>query len=129
MGCCFQDLFSMASSILVQFSSSLFSMHSVSVHYWIDQSSLLLSIPVRVFASWILTPVSLDEVQLPRYLNFSTNFRGLPRRVRVTPRWKHMYTVLITFRYMLMPPAACSRLRSRDSAWVSVFTRSAMSSA
>ena len=48
----------------------------------------------------------------------------------ISPFWlKHMYSVLSAFTWRRLPPAACSRLCSMDSAWVGVFARSAMSSA
>ena len=41
---------------------------------------------------------------------------------------KYMYSVLSAFTWKSMPPAAHSRLYSRDSAWSDVFARSTMSS-
>ena len=38
----------------------------------------------------------------------------------------YMYSVLFAFTWKPMPPAASSRLCSRDSAWVGVFARSAI---
>ena len=95
VGCCFQDLFKTARSILMKFSYSLFLMRFVNVHVVHPYSSMntatawkesrfilsnrsdfhiidILSIAVHVFTS--LTPLSVDEILLPRYLNSSTNF-------------------------------------------------------
>ena len=41
----------------------------------------------------------------------------------------HVYSILSVLTWRQMPPAACSRISSRDSAWVDVFARSTMSSA
>ena len=47
----------------------------------------------------------------------------------MTPFWlKHMYSVLSAFTWRPMPLAACSRLCSRDSAWIGIFARNAMPS-
>ena len=60
----------------------------------------------------------------------STNFKGQPFRVEMaSSRLKHMYSVLSAFTWRIMLPAGCSRLCSRDSAWVGVFIRNAVSSA
>ena len=90
-----------------------------------------LSIAAHAFSSRILS-FSVDETLLPRYVNLFTNFREPPFSVKISPFFfclKHMYSVLSAFTWRSMPSAACSRLCSRDSAWVSVFARSAMSSA
>ena len=36
---------------------------------------------------------------LPRYMNLSINFRGLPFRVEMAPQLKHMYSILFAFTY------------------------------
>ena len=107
-GCCFQDLFNIACSILVQLSSCFFSIHFVSVHVVhpysrIDTPAALkklrfilsdrsdfhminnLSIAVHTFARHIL--MSVDEMLLPRYVNFSTNFSELSFSVEIFPSW------------------------------------------
>ena len=82
------------------------------------------------FVRCILTSFSVDETILPRYMNLSTNFRGLPFRVEMAPsRLKHIYYILFGWMWRPMPPAACSKLGSKDSAWVGGFARSARSSA
>ena len=153
MGCCFQDLFNLAGSILVLFPSSSYSMCFISVHVvhpyssvgptavWKKSRFILLdishfymidslSIAVYAFARHKLTSLSGNEMLLPTYLNLSTNFRTRPFRVEIAPsQLKHVYFVLSVLTWKLMPPAACSRLCIRDSAWVCVFARSAMSSA
>ena len=88
-----------------------------------------LSIAVHVFAKCILISLSEDEILLLRYMNLFTNFREPQWKVEMAPWLKHVYSVLFTFTWRPMPPATGSRLCSRDSAWVSVFTRSAISSA
>ena len=70
----------------------------------------------------MLTLLSVDEILLTRYMNLSTNSRGLPFWV------KHMNSVWSEFTERSMPFAACSKLCRRDSAWVIVFARSVKSS-
>ena len=153
VGCCFQDLSDLARSILVHFPSSFFSVRFFSVHVvhpysrigttvtWKKLCFILsdrcdfhmidnLSKAVPVFTRRILIPFSVDETLLPMYVYLSTYFRELLFRVKLYPfLLKYMYSVLSVFTWRLMPPAACSRLRSRDSAWVGVFAKSAISSA
>ena len=121
MECCFQDLFSITRSILGQFTSSFFSIHFVSVHVVHPNSSTdtttalkkyclilsdrsdfyiidSLSIAVNAFTKRILTSLSVDEMLLPRYVNLSTNFRGLLFRVETAPsRLKHMCFISFAF--------------------------------
>ena len=121
LGCCFQDLFSIARSILVQFLSSFFSISFVSVHvvhpysnidttaawkkfcfYLSDKTGfdmidrVLIALPA--FAMSILISLSVDETLLPRYVNLSTNFRKPPFEVEMSPSWlKHIQSVLFAF--------------------------------
>ena len=47
--------------------------------------------------------------------------------VEMPPFWlKYMYSILSAFTWRPMPPAVCSRLGSRNSAWIGVFARNAM---
>ena len=89
-----------------------------------------LSIAVHIFAKCVLISLSVDEMLLLRYLNLSTNFRGLPLRVEMAPFClKYMYSVLLAFTWSPVSPDAYSRLCSRNSTWVIPFVRSAKSSA
>ena len=148
----FQNLFNIACSILVQFPSRF--LYVLCQHpcgasmqqYWhyccLEKSSLILldwsnfhmidklSISVHAFAGSILKSLSAVKTLLPRYMNLSISFRGLPSRLEIFPsQWKHIYSILFEFTWWPMPPAVCSRLCSRDLAWVGVFARSAISSA
>ena len=90
VGCCFQDLFNIAQSILVQFPSRFFFLHFVSIHVVHPYSSIdttaawkkscfilsdrsdfhmidSLLIAVYTFARHILTSFSVNEMLLPRY--------------------------------------------------------------
>ena len=140
MRCCFQDLFNIDCSIIVQFPFSFFLILFVSSHvvhpYWTtdttaarkkllfilsDRLDLLimdsLSIPVHAFARCILMTLSEDEMLLPRNVNLATNFREPQFKVEMSPfGLKHMYSVLSAFTCWPMPPAACSRLSRRNSA-------------
>ena len=133
MGCCFQDLFSIVRSILVQFLSSLFSICLVSIHVvhpynridtsdaWKKLSFISsdksdfhvinnLLIAVYAFASPILMLFSVDEMLLPRYVILSTDFREPQFSMEMSPFWlKYMYSVLSAFTWRPMPPAACSK--------------------
>ena len=51
-----------------------------------------LSIAFHTFARRILILFSVDEILLPRYVNWATTFRGLPLRAEMVPFClKHMY--------------------------------------
>ena len=116
MGCCFQDFFNMTHSILVQLSSSFFSIRFVSFHVvhpysskdttatWEEFCFILsdnfdfhtidnLSIAVDAFASRILMSFLVDETLLPRYVNLSSSFRVPPFWVKMSPLLKNMYSV------------------------------------
>ena len=106
MECCFQDLFNIAHSILVQFPSSFFSVRRVSVNVVHPYSRIdtnaarkklcfILSnrfdfhmienllMAVDAFASCILMSVAVDETLLPRQVNLSIDFRKPPFRVEI----------------------------------------------
>ena len=110
VGCCFQDLFNMAHSILMHFPSSLFSIFLVSIRVVHPYSKIdttdawkklrfnlsdridfhmidNLSIAVHSFASRILMSLSVDETLLPRYVNLSANFRESPSRMELSSFW------------------------------------------
>ena len=76
-----------------------------------------LSIAVNAFASRILMLFSIDETLLLGYVNLSADFREPPFKVEMSPSWlKHKYSILSPFTWRPIPPVACSRLCSRDSA-------------
>ena len=57
-----------------------------------------LSIAIRAFFMHILTYLSVDEILLLRYMNWSTNFRSSPFSEEMAPSWlKHMNCVLVCF--------------------------------
>ena len=56
-----------------------------------------LSIAVHIYPVNMLISLSADEVLLLRYINWSTNFRGLPLKVEMAPCLKHMNFVLSLF--------------------------------
>ena len=63
-----------------------------------------------------LTSLSVDKILLPRYLNWSTNFRGLEMAPSCL---KHMNSVLSTS--ALRPMLRCSRLCSWGSVMAGIF--------
>ena len=100
--------FNIACSILVQFPSSFFSIHFVSVNMvhlysrsdttaaWkkshfisLDRSDFHMinspSVAILTFTRCILMSLSVDETLLPRYVNLSTNFGGMSFRVETPP--------------------------------------------
>ena len=87
-----------------------------------------LSMAVHALGRRILTSLSIDETLLPRYVKLSTNFRGSLLRVDMAPSCLNN-SILLAFTWRPIPPAACFRLLSRDSASASVFARSIISSA
>ena len=65
-----------------------------------------LSIAVHAFVRCMLSSLSADEILLPSYVNLSSNFRGLPLRVEMTPaRLKRTHSVLLAFSWSLLLPA------------------------
>ena len=85
---------------------------------------------IVVHTSHTLMSLSINEMLILRMVNLSTNFREPPFSVEMsTFSLRHLYSILYTLTWRPMPLAACSRLCSKDSAWVGVFARSAMSSA
>ena len=99
VGRCFQDLFDIARSILVQLSSSFFSKRFISilvVHPYIRMAMTVaqkkmrfissdksdfhmtdsLSVAVHAFASYVLMSLSVDKTLLPRKENLSIGFGG-----------------------------------------------------
>ena len=57
-----------------------------------------LSISVHAFTRHMLTSLSVDEILLLRYMNLSTNFRGLPLQVKIAPSFlKQMNSVFFSF--------------------------------
>ena len=77
-----------------------------------------LSIAVHTFARLTLTWFSVNKLFPPRYVNMSTNSRGLSLRVDMAPsRLKHMNSVIYAFTKRLIPPADCSTLCNYNSAW------------
>ena len=70
--------------------------------YWRDQISIwliILSIAFRAFTRCILTSLLVDEILLPRYVNFSTNFRGLTLKGEIAPSF-HWIFFNCTFFYL-----------------------------
>ena len=55
-----------------------------------------LSIAVYAFVVRTLTSLSVDEILLPKYINWSTNFRDLPLRTEMAPCFKHKNSVLFS---------------------------------
>ena len=105
--CCFQDLFNIAHNILVQLSSSFYSLCLVSVRVvhaysrtnstaawkklffilsdWSDFCMINnLSIAVHAFARHKLMWFLVEEILLPRYVNLSTNLKEQPFRVEMS---------------------------------------------
>ena len=81
----------------------------------------MITIPAfKTFARSMLTSFSVDEMSLPRYVNVSIYYRGLPFKTEITSCLKHMNSVLFVFTVRPMPPAAYPRLCCRDSAWAGV---------
>ena len=88
-----------------------------------------LSIAVHAFLMHILTSLSVDEILLPSYAKWSTDFQGLLFNVMAPSSLKHTKSVLFEFTWRPTPLAACSRLCNRHSTWATVFVRSAKQTA
>ena len=87
-----------------------------------------LSITAHTFPMCMLTSLSVDEILLPRYMNWSTYFRSLPfDEVMALFCLKHI-RILSEFTLRTMPLTAYSRLCSRDLALPDLFAHSARSS-
>ena len=88
-----------------------------------------LSIAVHALVSCVSMSFSVDKTLHPRKVNLSTSFREVLSSVEMSPVWlKHVYSVLWILTWRPMPVAACSKLCSSVSAWLSVYARIAMSS-
>ena len=145
--CCLQNLLKTACRILVQYPLVFFFMRFVSVHMVLPYSSTdiatawkksrfilsersdfymidNLSITVHAFTRRMFISLSVDEILLPRYLNWSTNFEV----EMASSLWKYMIFFLFAFTQRQMLSAACSGLCSKHSAWGGVFARSSRSS-
>ena len=56
------------------------------------------SVALHNFAWRILTSLSVDEILLPRHVNWSTNFKNLPFKDEMAPsHLKHIDSVLFAF--------------------------------
>ncbi len=114
VGCCFQKLFTVARSILVQLLSSFFSSRLVSVHVvhlyssidkitaWKKLRFILsvhmtenLSIAVHAFANCVSMSVLVDETLLPRQVNLSKYSQQQRYRLFATITADHLSRLLI----------------------------------
>ena len=76
-------------------------MHS----YMVDN----LSVAFHVLPLSMLISLAIDEILLPRYVNWSTNFKSLSLEQGMVPFFsKHMNSVLSEFTLRPKPLAACS---------------------
>ena len=67
--------------------------------YWFYCSLCLIPTAVHTFASRVLMSFSVDETQLPRYVNLSSSFRKPPFRVEMSLLWlKHNTQQVKTWR-------------------------------
>ena len=143
VGCCFQDLFKAVRSILVQFPSRLFSMYFVKVHVVLSytnstdtptawkNSRFILSdwsdfqivhnqlIAAYVFPMCMLVSLSVDEIWLPKYMNWPTNFRGLSFKEMATS-WLKTHQTSCRDRYLFLP----APVYTAGLTWVGVSKRS-----
>ena len=103
--CCFQNMFNITRSILVQFPSIFFSVsvHLVHIESRINRNAAWkklriilsdrldfhvinsLSITIHACSGRILMSLAVDETLLPKYLNLSTNFGKPLFRVKMSP--------------------------------------------
>ena len=75
-----------------------------------------LLIAVDALTIRMLSSLSLDKILLLKFINWSTNFRGLPINDEMTPLLlKYMNSVLSEFTQRLTPLAAFSKLCSRNA--------------
>ena len=91
--------------VSLEFSVDTFAARKKSGFYMI----YCLSIALHIFARSTLIYLSVDEMLPPRYVNLSTNFRGLPL-ITITPCLKHMYSVLFVLTLWAMLSAVGIRL-------------------
>ena len=55
------------------------------------------SIVVHALTRCMLTLLSIDEMLLPRYVNWSTNFRGLPLTVEMVPFYQNIFNLFYLY--------------------------------
>ena len=111
VGYCLRDLFKIAHSILVLFQSSFFSIYFISIQVvhpcsssdtattW-KKSSFISSerSDFHMIDILLLVIHAFDRHMLPRYMNWSTNFRGVSLIVEMASFYlKHMDSVLFAF--------------------------------
>ena len=108
---CFQDLFKRACSIVVWFLSSFFSRCFIRVQLvtksskefvfiFLERSNfhmvIKLLIEVQALSMCLLTSLSVDEILLLKFVNWSIDFRGLLFNEKMTLSWlKHINSVFI----------------------------------
>ena len=101
-----------ALSILVLFPSSFFSMCFVSIHEVHPYNSMDTLTPWKKSHFILsdrsdfsmLTSLSVDEMLLPRYVNLSTNFRGLLFKVEMLPSHLKHELCFISVQCLLLLP-------------------------
>ena len=125
VGCCFQDLVNIAPNILVQFPTSFSSMNFVIIHVVHLYSS------IDTTTAWKKSNLTLLD-RSDFYMIDSLSIAGaywhhFQMRHCCRSTWtceqisedhnlKHMYSMLFAFTWRLVPPAACSKWCSRNSA-------------
>ena len=134
VGCFFQDLFK-----TFLHSSQFFPIHFISIQLvhlynstataWKKSCFILsersdfsminnLSIAAHTFAKFSIYDIAA------RYVNRSTNFRGLPHNVEIIPLClKDINSVLFACMLKPIPSTVCSMLCSRDSTWAGLFEK------
>ena len=98
----------------ITWKKSSFILSERSDFYMVDN----LMIAIHVFSMRMLTSLLVDEILLPRYVNWLINFRGLPLKMNMDPSYlKFMNIVLFVF--SLRPILHAARfLWNRGSAWM-----------
>ena len=105
------------SSTATTWKNSCIKSSAISNSYMVEN----LIIVVHVFPMYLLASLSVNEILLPRCVNWSINFKELPFSMEMVPSClKYINSVLSDFMQKPIPVAACSRLYSKDSTWVGV---------
>ena len=84
-----------------------------------------LSVTVHSFPMRMLILLSVDEILLLRYVNWLTNFRGLPLKMEMDPSC--LMRLNTDFSVFLVAKASCSRQCSRNLDRVGILVRSTRS--
>ena len=98
--------------------------------YQISIRSIICQYQSRLFPMCLLASLSVDEIRLPMYVNWSINFRGIPLEVAMVPSClKHLNHFICVHIEVSTSCCMLQAICNKDSAWAGILARSARWSA